>query len=77
MVYTEETDCKNGLNKQRRFLVRFYDTKKLYSKISTFNNSRSAIMFMQSLKFIRSELEVYDSITNKIIKEPKKVVFKS
>lgn len=56
-------------NEPRRFLVRYYDTKKLYSKKSTFCGWNAAVVFIQGLKIIGSELEIYDTKNKKIIRE--------
>lgn len=62
----------NRYSEPRRFLVRYFDTKKLYNKTSTFYNRNAAIIFINGLKFIGSELEVYDTKDKKIIKYSKR-----
>ncbi len=55
----------------RRFHVRYSNNKKLYNKNSTFYHFNAAITYVQSLKFIGSELEVWDSEKDIIIRSSK------
>jgi len=55
----------------RRFHVRYWNTKKLYNNISTFYHFTASILFVQGLKFIGDELEVWDSEKGIIVRSSK------
>lgn len=60
------------LESPRRYHVVYWDTKKLYSKDSTFRSVTAAYNFIQSKKIIGMELIIIDSETNKIVMEKRK-----